>query len=108
MKALDKAKENYVKSADLPKAQDSLAALEKQIATLPKSGGDPKQRQALEAKRAAAENTTQELEATRDAIPGLLATAFGPWLKQITMRITEIEKIGIEAKTARDVLKNLP
>src|SRR5438270_182007 len=101
-------KEHYVKSADLPKAQDSLAALEKQIATLPKSGGDPKQRQALEAKRAAAEKTTQELEAARDAIPGLLATAFGPWLKQITTRITEIEKIGIEAKTAGVVIDNLP
>ena len=108
MKALDKAKENYVKSADLPKAQDSLAALEKQIATLPKSGGDPKQRQALEAKRAAAEKTTQELEAARDAIPGLLATAFGPWLKQIKTRITEIEKIGTEAKTAGVVIENLP
>src|SRR5204863_501986 len=41
-------------------------------------------------------------------IPGLLATAFGPWLKQIKTRITEIEKIGIEAKTAGVVIENLP
>ncbi len=109
MKALDKAKDNYVKSqTELPKAQQNLAAIEQQIATLSKAGGDPKQRQALEEQRATAAKTKQELEAARDAIPGLLATAFAPWLKQIKTRITEIEKIGAEAKAAGVVIEKLP
>jgi hypothetical protein len=109
MKALDKAKENYVKSqTELPKAQQHLAAIEEQIDKLPKSGSDPKQRQALEEQRVAAEKTKLELAAARDAIPGLLATAFGPWLKQIKARITEIEKMGAEAKAAGIVIENLP
>src|SRR5256886_602420 len=108
MKALDKAKENYVKSqTQLPQAVQNLAALEAQIAKLG-SGGDPKQRQALEEKRAAAATAKQELETSRDAIPGLLATAFAPWLKQIKSRITEIEKIGTDAKAAGVVIDELP
>jgi hypothetical protein len=108
MKALDKAKENYVKSqTQLPQAVQNLAALEAQIAKLG-SGGDAKQRQVLEEKRAAAATIKQELETSRDAIPGLLATAFAPWLKQIKSRITEIEKIGTDAKAAGVVIDELP
>ncbi len=109
MKALDKAKANYVKSeTELPQAQQKLAAVEAQIAKLSKAGRDAKQLQALEDQRAAALKTTQELEAARDAIPGLLTTAFAPWLKQIKARITEIEKIGAEAKAAGVVIDRLP